>query len=256
MGFRCLGHANKGATHQRSIIRDLGCLGKPGRVPGRVRRRVARRARVPRRIPAATPSRAPRLAETHALRASRRGRWLSADAAARGLLPQDGAADVVNSREALQERHAVAGRCADAAAPVARRVRPSPVELLRVARCRDGIPPSLRDGASPVRVRAGVYAPRADVGPRSTPWERYLARVHAFALVTRTRSSRTSPPPRCSGFRIFGEPRDIHIYEPDRRTTSRRFGDVFVHTRRDDARASIAAAASSMTTPARRPPSI
>ena len=35
-----------------------------------------------------------------------------------------------------------------------------------------------------------------------------------------------------SGLPIFGEPRDIHIYDPDR-AHSRRFGDVCVHTSTD-----------------------
>ena len=59
-------------------------------------------------------------------------------------------------------------------------VRPSPVELYRVRDARIGIPHAARRHPTIIRVRAGVYAPRA-AWDRLAPWERYLARVHAYA---------------------------------------------------------------------------
>jgi hypothetical protein len=60
-------------------------------------------------------------------------------------------------------------------------VRPSPVELYRVRDALMGTR-TLRDGIRYHRVRAGVYAPRA-AWDGLAPWERYLARVHAYAIV-------------------------------------------------------------------------
>jgi len=109
-------------------------------------------------------------------------------------------------------------------------VRPSPVELYRV---RDAVTGTrtLRDGIRYHRVRAGVYAPRA-AWDRMAPWERYLARVHAYALVSPGALFAYESAAALLGLPIFGEPRDIHVYDLAR-TRSRRFGDVFVHTRTD-----------------------
>lgn len=79
-----------------------------------------------------------------------------------------------------------------------------------------------------VRVRAGVYAPRA-AWEKLAPWERYLARVHAFALIAPGAVFAYESAAVLWGLPLFGEPRDIHVFAPGR-TSSRRFGDVCVHT--------------------------
>lgn len=108
--------------------------------------------------------------------------------------------------------------------------KPSPVDLILAAdtpltRVR------VRDGKVHVRVRAGVYAERG-AWDRLMPWDRYLARVHAFALTHRGAIFSHESAAVLLGMPIFGEPRDIHVYDPHR-TQSRRFGDVCVHTSRD-----------------------
>lgn len=110
-------------------------------------------------------------------------------------------------------------------------VRPSPVELYRVSDALTGTR-TLRDGIRYHRVRAGIYAPRAGWDSLA-PWDRYLARVHAYALVNPGALFAYESAAALWGLPIFGEPRCIHVYELSR-TKSRRFGDVFVHTRTDD----------------------
>lgn len=111
--------------------------------------------------------------------------------------------------------------------PHATATRPAPVELLRVgdvfANTR-----TLRDPARYHRVRAGVYAPRA-AWDQLAPWDRYLARVHAYALVNPGAVFAYESAAALIGLPIFGEPTHIHIYDLGR-TKSRCFGDVFVHT--------------------------
>ncbi|UWF78735.1 hypothetical protein JRG78_10315 [Microbacterium sp. EF45047] len=83
-----------------------------------------------------------------------------------------------------------------------------------------------------VAVRRGVYTSRRDY-EALTPWQRYAVRVHAY--------SRTHPhsvlclesAAVVHGLPLFGESRDIHVYDPDR-PSSTRYGDVVVHTSRDD----------------------
>jgi len=89
----------------------------------------------------------------------------------------------------------------------------------------------VRDGKVHIRVRAGVYAER-EVWDRLKPWDRYLARVHAFALVHPGAIFSHESAAVLLGMPIFGEPLDIHVYDPGRKR-SRRFGDVCVHTSRD-----------------------
>ncbi len=83
-----------------------------------------------------------------------------------------------------------------------------------------------------LRLRRGTYVERAAFRALS-PWQRYAVRVHAFAR-------RHPDVPLCResaaivwGLPHFGEPAHIHVHDPDR-ATSRRFGDVFVHTSQDD----------------------
>ena len=89
------------------------------------------------------------------------------------------------------------------------------------------------DVASPpyVRIRRGVYADAGDVAGLS-PWERYAARVHAFALTHPDAILCLESAAVVHGLPRFGETRDIHVYDPFR-LSSTRFGDVAVHTSLD-----------------------
>ncbi|MBD8023780.1 hypothetical protein [Microbacterium gallinarum] len=110
-------------------------------------------------------------------------------------------------------------------------VHPSPVELVRV---RDTVSGSraLRDPALFHRVRPGVYAPRT-AWERLPPWDRYLARVHAYALVNPDAVFALASAAALLGLPLFGEARHIHLHAPHA-ARSRRFGDVFVHASVDD----------------------
>lgn len=107
-------------------------------------------------------------------------------------------------------------------------IHPSPIELFAVA---DAVGSRFRSDAGLVRVRPGIYAPRVQWNTLR-PWDRYLARVHAFGrrhpgVIFSHESAAV-----LLGLPVFGEPCDIHVYDPDR-SRSRRFGDVCVHTSRD-----------------------
>ena len=95
-------------------------------------------------------------------------------------------------------------------------VRPSPVELHRI---RDATSASriLRDRRSGMRVRTGVYAPRAE-WDRLPPWQRYLARVHAYALINPDAVFSHESAAALLGLPLFGEPTDIHTYDFARRS--------------------------------------
>ncbi|WP_159500198.1 hypothetical protein [Microbacterium sp. 18062] len=108
---------------------------------------------------------------------------------------------------------------------------PSPVPLFlsaeaMITRVR------LHDDRRYVRVRSGVYAPR-DAWLSLKPWQRYLARVHAFALQHPSAALAYESAAALHRLPLFGEPRDIHVFDTER-TRSRRFGDVCVHTSRDE----------------------
>jgi hypothetical protein len=77
-------------------------------------------------------------------------------------------------------------------------------------------------------VRHGVSAD-ARAWRTLAPWEKYLARVHAYALIAPRAVFAYESAAALRGLPIFGEPRDIHVFDPGR-TSSRRFGDVCVHT--------------------------
>ncbi|MBS1906817.1 MAG: hypothetical protein JST33_09685 [Actinobacteria bacterium] len=83
-----------------------------------------------------------------------------------------------------------------------------------------------------VRVRSGIYVARAAY-LRLKPWERYAARVHAFARAHPDAALCLESAAVVWGLPCFGEPRDIHVFDPDR-SRSRRFGDVCVHTSSDE----------------------
>lgn len=94
-------------------------------------------------------------------------------------------------------------------------------------------PPTLprldRDGALH-RIRAGVYVPRTD-WERLAPWERYRLRVLAVAATWRSPVFCLESAAILAGTPVFGEPRDVHLFDPDGRTW--REGDVVVHGSRD-----------------------
>ncbi|WP_342001833.1 hypothetical protein MRBLWH7_002073 [Microbacterium sp. LWH7-1.2] len=82
-----------------------------------------------------------------------------------------------------------------------------------------------------MRVRPGVYTFR-DAWKDLAPWERYLTRVHAYALICPRAVFAYESAAVLLGLPIFGEPRDIHVFSAERRA-SRRFSDVCVHTSAD-----------------------
>ncbi|WP_214468423.1 hypothetical protein [Microbacterium flavescens] len=110
--------------------------------------------------------------------------------------------------------------------PLPSAVSESPVELVRVRDVTSGSR-GLRDPARYHRVRPGVYSPRA-AWDRLPPWGRYLARVHAYALVNPDAVFALESAAALHGLPQFGEARLIHLHA-ERAARSRRFGDVFVH---------------------------
>lgn len=105
-------------------------------------------------------------------------------------------------------------------------VLPSPVALLR----RDELPHPERAirTRKVVSVRRGVYAD-ADEWSRLAPWNRYLARVHATALVLPEARFVLESAAALRGLPIFGEPADVHITATPL-ATSRAVAGVRVHT--------------------------
>ena len=81
------------------------------------------------------------------------------------------------------------------------------------------------------RIRHGVYAESRALATLR-PWERYALRVHAFVLAHPGAVLSHESAAVVHGLPLFGEPRDIHVHDPDR-SASRRFGDVCVHTSED-----------------------
>lgn len=77
------------------------------------------------------------------------------------------------------------------------------------------------------RVRHGVYA-GAEWWTGLKPHERYHQRVAAAGLVFTDAIFMRESAAVLHELPIFGEPRDIHIFDPDRRST-KRYGDVVVH---------------------------
>ncbi len=92
-------------------------------------------------------------------------------------------------------------------------------------------PKAFRDRARYVAVRPGVYAPR-ERWEDLAPWERYLARVHAYAQTNPAAVFAFESAAALYGLPLFGEPRSVHVFDEDR-SRSRRFGDVVVHTSAD-----------------------
>lgn len=81
-------------------------------------------------------------------------------------------------------------------------------------------------------LRRGVYVDAAEWA-RLAPWERYLARVHALALVRPASVFARESAAALLGLPVFGEPPRIHVHEPGW-NVSAAFGDVVVHTSSDD----------------------
>lgn len=110
-------------------------------------------------------------------------------------------------------------------------LRPSPLQLFLAA--DDGLGGGrLRASPSMLRLRFRVYVEAAS-WEALPPWEKYLCRVHAYAQVTPDAVFCLESASALWGLPLFGEPRDIHVFNAHR-TTSTRYGDVVVHTSRDD----------------------
>lgn len=105
--------------------------------------------------------------------------------------------------------------------------RPSPATLIRTADAALlGI--RLRDH---VRVRPGIHTP-AQEWEQLAPWERYLARVHAYALVNPDAVFCLESAAALLGLPLFGHPRHVHTIDVG--GTSRAYGDVRVHASTDE----------------------
>lgn len=107
--------------------------------------------------------------------------------------------------------------------------RPRPEVLF--ARGGVGTAPRLDRDSALQRIRAGAYVRRStwEVLP---PWERYRLRVEAVVGTWSSVILCLESAAVMQGMPIFGEPRDIHLFDPDRTTTWRE-GDVVVHGCRD-----------------------
>ncbi|MGF6822486.1 hypothetical protein M2317_001390 [Microbacterium sp. ZKA21] len=81
------------------------------------------------------------------------------------------------------------------------------------------------------RVRHGIYVDRVAF-EELPPWRKYAVRVHAFARMHPDAVLCLESAAVVLGLPLFDEARDIHVYDPDR-GSSRRFGDVCVHTSAD-----------------------
>lgn len=103
-----------------------------------------------------------------------------------------------------------------------------PVPLFTAADAPDS---RFRSDTTLLRVRPGVYATAAQWSAL-TPWDRYLARVHAFARTHPDAIFSHESAAALHGLPVFGEPRHIHVFDPSR-YSSRRWGDVCVHTGED-----------------------
>ncbi|MEV7619905.1 hypothetical protein AB0N59_07130 [Microbacterium sp. NPDC089321] len=78
------------------------------------------------------------------------------------------------------------------------------------------------------RVRPGVYVDRVAFSALPS-WQRYALRVHALLRVRPDAILCLESAAVVLGLPLFEEPRDLHVYDPDR-SASRRFGDIVVHT--------------------------
>lgn len=81
------------------------------------------------------------------------------------------------------------------------------------------------------RVRPGIYI-EGRVWESLAGWQRYQVRVQAFTRAHPDAILCLESAAVVHDLPLFGHPRDIHVYDPDR-AASRRFGDVAVHTSAD-----------------------
>lgn len=81
------------------------------------------------------------------------------------------------------------------------------------------------------RVRRGVYADAAG-WQNLTPWERYRLRVEAVGTTWEAPVFCLESAAVHLGLPIYGEPREIHLLDPEGK--SRRFGDIVVHSTKDE----------------------
>lgn len=88
------------------------------------------------------------------------------------------------------------------------------------------------DDGSWRRLRKGVYVDRLRY-EALPPWKRYAARVHAYLLVHPDAVVCLESAAVLHGLPAFGEPRHIHVYDPEAKR-SQGYGDVRVHTSRDE----------------------
>ena len=110
------------------------------------------------------------------------------------------------------------------------RLQPPPLPLIRaVDAARMGRYPHADRALR--RLRPGVYAEKVawDALPE---WDRYAARVHAYALTNPRAVFSHESAATLLGLPVFGHPRMIHLFDA-RRTSSLVHGDVVVHTSLD-----------------------
>ena len=81
------------------------------------------------------------------------------------------------------------------------------------------------------RLRKGVYVERAAF-EQLPPWTRYEVRVHALLLTNPSAILCLESAAVLHGIPLFGETKDIHVFEPRDKTTTRN-GDVCFHTSED-----------------------
>lgn len=82
-----------------------------------------------------------------------------------------------------------------------------------------------------MRLRKGVYVERASFAALA-PWGRYVVRVHAFLRTHPDAVLCLESAAVLHGVPGFGEPKDIHVYDPDR-GKSYRHADVVIHASSD-----------------------
>ncbi|MFC7788915.1 hypothetical protein ACU045_08000 [Microbacterium sp. MAHUQ-60] len=105
----------------------------------------------------------------------------------------------------------------------------SPAPLYRFDELRTlGIDP--RSGEW-IRLRKGVYVERAPFA-KLEPWRRYAVRVHAFVRTNPDAILCLESAAVIHGIPLFGEARDIHVFEPATTSTTRN-NDVCFHTSAD-----------------------
>ncbi|MDL9980838.1 hypothetical protein [Microbacterium candidum] len=105
-------------------------------------------------------------------------------------------------------------------------LRPSPADL-HLARDEQVTGSRMRRDPTWRRIRKGVYA-AAMAWDALAPWDRYLVRVHAFALTHPDAVFCFESAAALLGLPVFGEPCDIHVLAGPR-SPGRRHGDVVVH---------------------------